>query len=207
MRLVAVVLFLLFGVHGLCQEGYKRWQLNAKAGVIVAQASANILFVRTKVDIPAGILPVVDLRYFVRRNIALELIASGSKHKLEVLTPLGLVDFGDVWIYPLNLNVQYHFGRAALRPYAGLGVNWTQFNLTGLDDNQEKAILDPVLGFGIQAGLDYRFSSRWSIVMDFKKLFLRTKADVSGLSTMSVPLVFRLFIDPWLGSVGLGYRF
>jgi outer membrane protein len=66
-----------------------------------------------------------------RKNIAAELILTyPQKHDVE----LGGTDIGSVKHLPPTLTLQYHFNpTGTVRPYVGLGVNYTRFTSVDLD--------------------------------------------------------------------------
>ena len=148
-------------------------------------------------DISNTYIPELDFTYFWTRNIATELILGTTPHKVEAT---GNIDVGDVWLLPPTLTVQYHpLPDSRFSPYAGVGINYTVFygeggGLSGFDVKNE-------FGFALQAGIDYAIAGNWSLNLDVKKLFLRPEAVTDTLRVDSVK------IDPWLVSIGVGYRF
>lgn len=148
-------------------------------------------------DITNTVIPELDFSYFITKNIALELILATTPHKVEAT---GDIDMGDVWLLPPTLTLQYHpLPDSRISPYVGAGVNYTIFygeggGLAGFDVKND-------IGFALQAGVDYALSGPWSLNLDVKKLFLRPEAVTSTLRVDEVR------IDPWLVSVGVGYRF
>ena len=149
-------------------------------------------------DITNSAIPELDFSYFFTKNIAAELILGTTHHKVHASTG---VDMGGVWLLPPTLTVQYHpLPDSRFSPYVGAGVNYTIFygekdvSLTGLKVHNS-------FGLALQAGVDYAVSGPWSVNLDVKKIFLRPEAVTSTLRVDNVK------IDPWLVSVGVGYRF
>ncbi len=205
--LILLICIALFGrAQSQDHEAYK-WQFNLKSGLFVPVTSAQVFFVQVNVDFPSRATPIFDLSYYFSKHIAAELIVSASKHKVGFGLPIGLIDLGDVWLYPLNVHLQYHLNLGRLDPYIGAGVNWTHFSLTALGDSIEKAVFDPVFGFGTQLGLNYYLNDRWSLNFDIKKLFLSTNVGITDTSLLSETLSIGLKIDPWLFGIGLGFHF
>ena len=148
-------------------------------------------------DISNTVIPELDFSYFITKNVAAELILATTPHKVEAT---GNIDVGDVWLLPPTLTLQYHpLPDSRISPYVGAGVNYTIFygeggGLSGFDVRND-------FGLALQAGVDYAISGPWSVNLDVKKLFLRPEAVTSTLRVDNVR------IDPWLVSVGVGYRF
>jgi len=147
--------------------------------------------------------PEVDISCFLTPNLAAELILTyPQKHTLyanggKIATLKHL---------PPTLTLQYHVtGLGGFRPYAGIGVNFTNFS----DVKWEPAVrtaLSPNIdrtstGLALQLGVDVPVGGGWLLNVDVKKLKLAT--DVSSAGTQ----VGTFKIDPALFSVGAGLRF
>jgi outer membrane protein len=147
--------------------------------------------------------PELDISYFLTPNLAAELVltypqehtlyANGSK--IATLKHL-----------PPTLSLQYHVtGLGALRPYAGLGINFTNFS----DVRFEPAVvtaLQPSIkrnstGGSIQIGADFALGGGWVLNADLKKVQLKTDV-YSGSAKAGT---FK--VDPTLFSLGAGLRF
>ena len=76
-------------------------------------------------------MPEFDITYFFTPNIAAELILTyPQKHDVE----LGGTGIGSVKHLPPTLTLQYHFNpTGTIRPYVGLGANYTRFSSVDLD--------------------------------------------------------------------------
>jgi len=180
------------------------WLVRGRATTVVPMDGGNVENRATGVDtgldvsnITNSVIPELDFTYFWTRNIATELVLGTTRHKVEAT---GGVDVGNVWLLPPTLTVQYHpLPDSRISPYIGAGINYTIFygeggGLPGFDVKND-------FGFALQAGVDYALSGPWSLNFDVKKLFLRPEAVTSTLRVDNVK------IDPWLVSVGVGYRF
>jgi outer membrane protein len=53
----------------------------------------------------------------------------------------------------------------------------------------------------LQAGLDYRIAPRWYLNADVKYMWMDTDVSLNGVRLTTVD------INPWLLSIGVGYRF
>lgn len=161
-------------------------------------------------------IPEVDFTYFFTDNIAAELIAGTSRHKVSgnLLTALGgSVEVGKVSLLPPTLTVQYHFfPKERVSPYVGAGINYTLFYRESAANTANSAGLAITntdyknrFGFALQAGVDVALTGAWSLNLDVKKIFLKT--DVTAQTNLGVPVTSKVTLDPWLVGVGVGYRF
>ncbi|MFZ3034623.1 MAG: OmpW family outer membrane protein [Parvibaculum sp.] len=149
-------------------------------------------------------VPELDFSYFVTDNIALELIAATTRHKVNGAGTLSGVSLGKVSLLPPTLTVQYHFmPKERFSPYVGAGLNYTFFYnedapggaVTSIDYKND-------VGYALQAGIDYAISGPWSLNVDVKKVFLSTDVSVNGGA-----ITGKVDLDPWVVGVGIGYRF
>lgn len=159
-------------------------------------------------------IPELDFSYFVTDNIALELIAGTSRHKVtgSLVTGHG-IDIGKVSLLPPTLTAQYHFfSKERISPYVGAGVNYTLFykeDAANVRNADGFAITSTDyknrFGWALQAGVDVALTNNWSLNLDVKKIFLKT--DVTASVNGAVPVTSKVTLDPWLVGFGVGYRF
>jgi outer membrane protein len=152
-------------------------------------------------DVSTEVIPTLTLSYFFTKNVAVELFCCFAKHQAELA---GAGDVADFWIFPPALTLQYHFdGMGAFKPYVGAGVQYiAPFSedgtgaLAGVDVD-----IDDALGFTLQAGFDVEVGLGWYLNADVKKTWIDHTVSVGGVEAFDIDL------DPWIFSVGLGYRF
>lgn len=143
-------------------------------------------------------IPEVDISYFYTPNVAVELILTVPQAQ-KVYSNGALI--GTFKHLPPTLLAQYHFtGLQGYKPYVGAGINYTdisQVNLLGgavtLDQDS--------WGGALQAGVDIPLDRNWSINLDVKKVYIKTRVYANGASAGTLKL------DPVLAGVGIGYRF
>lgn len=141
--------------------------------------------------------PELDISYFVTPNIALELVLTyPQKHDVRA----GGEKIGTLKHLPPTLSVQYHFtGLDVVRPYVGVGVNYTRFSSVNLPEGV--TIDKNSFGAAIGAGADFAVGGGWLLNVDVKKVQIRT--DVSLLGSE----IGKFKVDPVLFSIGVGKRF
>ncbi|AWK88896.1 OmpW/AlkL family protein [Azospirillum thermophilum] len=193
------------GVAVLPQE---KGTLNAGAPVNASIGSAKV---------GNDYIPEVDFTYFFTDNIAAELIAGTSRHKvrgnLNSIVGGNNIEIGKVSLLPPTLTVQYHFmPKERISPYVGAGVNYTLFyNEDAANTNNPNNLritstnYKNRFGFALQAGVDVALTGNWSLNVDVKKIFLKT--DVTASVNGAIPVTSKVTLDPWLVGVGIGYRF
>jgi len=146
--------------------------------------------------------PELDISYFITPNIAAELILTyPQKHTLYSNGN----EIGTLKHLPPTLTVQYHLPMGDFRPYAGLGLNATNFSDVQFSPAVVSALHPNVkrmsYGAAAQIGADYAIGGGWLLNFDVKKVQIKTKV-YSGTTEAGT---FK--VDPLLVSVGFGKRF
>ncbi len=153
-------------------------------------------------SIKSKLFPEFDVSYFFTPNLAAELVLTYPQK--QDLRSNGS-NIGSLKHLPPTLDIQYHFtGLAVVRPYLGAGVNYTRFSSVPFDASTSElgpSIKQNSFGLALQAGIDMPLSGGSLLNADVKKVHLAT--DVSSAGTK----VGTFKVDPWLISVGAGYRF
>lgn len=164
-------------------------------------------------DVSTEVIPALTLSYFFNKNLAVELFCCFAKHEIDAkgtIAPLG--EIADTWIFPPALTLQYHFtGLGAWKPYVGAGVQYIDFFDTGTGANRlgaTKVTIDDAFGFTLQAGLDFSLGNGWYLNADVKKTWLDTEVTWHNTALPGrINVVGDADLDPWIFSIGLGYRF
>lgn len=197
---------------------------HAEAGDVLVRARAILVspteessgvrpaFPNDEVSVTDSFAPEVDLTYFATDNVALELIAATTKHDVKGRGGLSAVgELADTWVLPPTLTLQYHFApRAKVRPYLGVGVNYTHFYKEDASDGLETAIgntnvkLKDSFGYALQAGTDIAVSEKLFLNLDIKYIDIDTEAK---LTTGALVNRVKVSLDPVVLGVGLGLRF
>lgn len=205
----------LIAVLGVAQAEQGDWLVRGRAIVVAPNTDSsgvNPGFPNGTVEVKDAVVPELDFTYFVRDNWGLELILATSPHDLkgkDDLSALGKV--ADVMALPPTLTLQYHFQpEASVRPYAGVGVNYTLFYNESASSSLENAIgntsidLDDSFGVAVQAGVDIDLNEKWFLNADIKYITISTDATLttgSAVNTVSVD------INPIVAGIGIGTRF
>ena len=143
-----------------------------------------------------------NITYMINPNIGVELLgAFPFKHDIKA-TGLGKV--AETKQLPPTVTVQYHFlPNSNVRPYAGVGLNYTTFfsektkgALSGTDLN-----LDDSWGFAGQLGVDVDVAPNWFVNADVRYIDIDTKAKLNGAGLGTVK------IDPVVFGINIGTHF
>ncbi|PCI77361.1 MAG: outer membrane protein OmpW [SAR86 cluster bacterium] len=155
--------------------------------------------------------------YMITDNIGAEVLAATPfEHDL---TAIGLDQYGFATRnlgtshqLPPTLTFNYFLGDAnsTIRPYVGLGVNYTTFFDKSLSNQARNELgansldLDDSFGLAYRAGIDWYLSDNWMLNASMWKIDIDTDASFnSALGKVTADID----IDPWVYMISLGYRF
>ncbi len=143
-------------------------------------------------------MPEFDVTYFFTPNIAAELVLTVPQKQDVYLDGNRIGTFKHL---PPTLLVQYHFiPNGTFRPYIGAGLNFTRIWGENIANNSLQ--LDSwSVGPALQIGMDYKLTKNWFLNADIKKIWLSSDVKAGDVKISKVNL------DPWLFSMGVGYRF
>jgi outer membrane protein len=149
-----------------------------------------------------SLVPTLGFTYFVTDNIAVDLIAGTSTHSIDAEGPKTDVVVHRTWVLPPTLSLQYHFlPKSRFSPYLGAGVNYMWF-YDGHDLNGFTVKVPSGFGASLEAGGDLAVSQHASINVDLKKIFFSANANINNGAFHS-----HVNLDPWVPSVGVGWKF
>jgi outer membrane protein len=150
-------------------------------------------------SVNAKTFPTLDIVYFLTPNLAAELILTVPQRHNVRDAALGRI--GSISHLPPTLSVQYHFtGMQGLRPYVGVGLNFTRLTDVNLDI-AGASLRRNSFGLALGAGVDVPLGGGWLIGADLKKVQIDTDVRLNGAKLGTFE------INPWLFSVGVGRRF
>jgi outer membrane protein len=189
------------------------FMIRAGVSVIAPDSSADVfgptgaLIPGADAEISTEVVPTATISYFFTENIAAELFCCFAKHDVEgVAGVLAGADLGDTWIFPPAVTLQYHFTNfEGFKPYVGVGAQFIAFFDEGPSTSGALAgaalSVDDSIGVTLQAGVDFELQDGWYLNGDVRKTFLDMDARWSTGHSADVTL------DPWIFTVGIGYRF
>lgn len=152
-------------------------------------------------DVKSSTRPSFSLTYMATQNIGVELLgALPFKHRLD--SNLGRL--GQTKHLPPTLSLQYHFlPNSNIQPYVGVGVNYTHF----FDTESAGALQGSTLkiknswGLAAQVGVDIALNKDWFLNADLRYIDIRPDVQLNGRS------IGKAKLNPWVTTLGVGYRF
>lgn len=169
------------------------------------------------VSVKSGIALGLTGAYFITDNIAVELLASTPfQHDIKATGSLGGnsvdgLDVADVRHLPPTLSIQYHIQSGGpIRPYVGVGVNFTRF----FDDDLEQETralgfndidLENSWGVAAQLGADYELANGFLFNTAVRFIDIDTDARLNNPNGEDPELDVE--VDPLVFEVGIGYVF
>lgn len=156
----------------------------------------------------------LNFGYMLTDNWGIELLAATPFSHDVSLGGVGKI--AEVKHLPPTLVAQYYFGDAQskLRPYVGVGVNFTNFFdekfTNDVDGRLSNLSLSNSWGWAAQAGLDYQMNRNWLVNASvwYAKINTDVKFNYKLLeSGAQVPVTIETDIDPWVYMVSVGYTF
>ncbi|ACJ30096.1 OmpW [Shewanella piezotolerans WP3] len=151
----------------------------------------------------------LNFGYMLTDNIGIELLAATPFSHDISLGSLGKI--AETKHLPPTLVAQYYFGNAnsKLRPYAGIGVNFTnffdnEFTQDAKDLGLSELSLSNSWGVAAQVGIDYQMNDNWLI--NASVWYAQISTDVT-FNLGDAPQNVETDIDPWVYMVSVGYTF
>ena len=150
------------------QQG--NWMVGAKALLLDPDVSSTVS-IGGGAKANSDVVPMLDIRYFITRDISLETMWGYSEHRLRALeTALGDMSLGTTKILPFSLTAQYN-ARAdnQISPYVVVGLNYTLF-VDGFPGDAQDLKFDYGFGTVFNLGVDYFPDDRRFFNIDVKNI-------------------------------------
>lgn len=150
----------------------------------------------------------LNFGYMLTDNFGVELLAATPFSHDVSLEGVGKI--AETKHLPPTLVAQYYFGDAQskLRPYIGVGVNFTNFFDNEFTNDLNGALTDLSLsnswGLAAQVGLDYQINKSW--LVNASVWYAQISTDVK-FKLADAPVTIETDIDPWVYMVSVGYTF
>lgn len=149
----------------------------------------------------------LNFGYMLTDNFGVELLAATPfSHDVS----LGGTKIAETKHLPPTLVAQYYFGDAQskLRPYVGVGVNYTNFFDNEFTNDLGGALTDLSMstswGLAAQAGVDYQVNKNW--LVNASVWYAQISSDVK-FKLSGDTVVIDTDINPWVYMVSVGYTF
>ncbi|AZY50624.1 OmpW/AlkL family protein [Bordetella avium] len=176
-----------------------------KVGVTQVRPQSNngsVLNGSVDLDVNNSTRPSFTVTYMATRNVGIELLGAWPfEHDIR---GSGLGTIGKTKHLPPTLSLQWHFlPDSTVQPYVGVGLNYTHF----FDTQARGALAGSNLklkdswGLAGQVGVDVKLSERWFLNADLRYIDISSKVKLDG------ERIGTARINPWVATVGVGYRF
>lgn len=167
-----------------------------------AFTALSINFASGAVHVNSKFIPEFDISYNFTDHLSTEVVLTIPQTQDVSLAGVGAL--GTFKHLPPTFLLQYHFMEptSKFQPYVGFGFNYTLIWGTSLKVATVPLALEhSSIGLAAQAGFDYEIGNKMFLNIDIKKAGLQSDVLAGGARLTTAKL------DPWLYSVGLGWRF
>lgn len=173
------------------------WLARAGVSYIVPTSDPGDILPGT-IDIDSDPGLTFNVAYFFTPHLAIDVLGGlPFEHDIK----LNGDKVGKTKQLPPIVSLQYHFAPdAQIRPFVGIGLNYTYFYDEELD-NGAKLELSDSWGAAFQVGLDVAIDEHWSLGGDVRYAKIDSDVKINGNKVGSVD------VDPTVYSLNLGYRF
>lgn len=179
------------GVHNVAPK--------SNNGTLVGTPLGNL-----KMDVSNNARPSVTGEYFLKDNLGLEVLAAlPFEHDINVV---GVGKVGSTKHLPPTVSLQYHFGAGKVRPFVGVGLNYTKFFSTHTEGVIAGTKLDLSDSWGLAGhiGVDFQVSEKAAIRIDYRKIDIDTDVKLNG-ANLGAPNTVN--IDPSVYGVAYVFSF
>ncbi|AAZ19176.1 probable outer membrane protein, OmpW family [Psychrobacter arcticus 273-4] len=183
------------------------WTVAAGAHYVDPKSDNGTLNNGLSVDVDGDVRPTISGEYFIANNVGVELLAAIPFHHdftlndatgKEILT-------GKTQHLPPTLSLQYHFDDYNLpmnvKPFIGVGVNYTTFFKEKLNQPGADLKLDDNVGIAGHIGLDIPFAPTEAFRIDARYMDIKTDATLNGTD------IGEIDISPWVYGVAFVKQF
>jgi outer membrane protein len=148
----------------------------------------------------------LNFTYMVTDNVGVELLAAWPfEHDIKATGSIAaLGEVAETKQLPPTVTAQWHFiPQGSIRPFVGLGVNYTNF----FSEDTKGALagsslkLDDSWGLAGELGVDIDVGSNWFVSGQVWYMDIDTEATLDGA------VKFDVEIDPWAYMIGVGTKF
>lgn len=188
-------LFLMSNTQILAAES--PWQIRLGVSTLVPASDPGSI-TPGQIDIDNDTGPTFNIAYFITHNLAVDVLGGlPFKHDIK----LNGSKVGDTKQLPPIVTLQWHFSPdAPIRPFVGIGLNYTYFYDEHLDSGADFELSDS-WGIAYQAGIDVAIDDHWSIGGDVRYARIDSSVKIDDQKVGSVD------VDPFVYSLNLAYRF
>ena len=175
LALAAMPAFAQSAGHWTLGVGVHNVDTKSDNGTLTATPLGNL-----KMDIGSNARPTITGEYFLKDNLGVEILAAlPFQHDINVV---GVGKVGSTKHLPPTVSLQYHFGQGKVRPFVGVGLNYTTFFSTKTEGAIDGTNLDLSNSWGLAGhiGVDFQVSEKGAIRIDYRKIDIDTDVKLNG---------------------------
>lgn len=131
-------------------------------------------------DVGSNIRPTITGEYFLKDSLGLEVLAAlPFQHDINLV---GVGQVGSTRQLPPTVSLQYHFATGKVKPFLGLGLNYTKFFSTSSEGAIAGTDLELSDSWGLAGhiGVDFQVSEKAAIRIDYRKIDIDTDVRLNG---------------------------
>jgi outer membrane protein len=132
------------------------------------------------IDVGSNTRPTITGEYFLKDNLGIEILAAlPFQHDINVV---GVGQVGSTKHLPPTVSLQYHFGQGKVKPFVGIGLNYTTFFSTETEGAIAGTNLDLSDSWGLAGhlGIDFQVSEKGAIRIDYRMIDIDTDVKLNG---------------------------
>ena len=144
-------------------------------GTLTATPLGNL-----EIDVGSSVRPTITGEYFFMDHLGVEVLAAlPFEHDINVV---GVGTVGSTKHLPPTVSLQYHFGQGKVKPFVGVGLNYTTFFSTKSEGVIAGSNLDLSNSWGLAAhvGVDFKVGEKGAIRIDYRKIDIDTDVKLNG---------------------------
>lgn len=177
------------------------WVMRLGATVVEPNdSSTSNAFPDDAIGVDSGTSLSISFTYMYAENMGVEILA--SLPFTHDITAVGTT-VGEVEHLPPTVSWEYHFTpKSDVRPYVGVGLNWTTILDESIDIPGQKLSVDDSTGLALTAGVDVDINKDWFFNASVRYMDIDTTAEIKPLGAK-----IDLEIDPYVYTLGVGTTF
>lgn len=186
------------------QEDEPKWLVRLMVlGINQTNIRTEVSGINGSIEIPSTVKPGLDISYFVTDHWAIEFQGGVTTTDYRIIgSAIGDFDIGSVETASAGLTLQYHFRpKSTLRPYFGIGVNYSKTRDVTPADNIPDFEIDDITSLILNTGIDYQLGDSWFASASLRYLVIPTyHAEGQAFDT-------EITLNTLIPGVGISYRF
>ncbi len=170
------------------------WTVGVGAAYVDPQSDASVLKNGASVTVDENTQPSLTFEYFPANNVGIEVLAAlPFQHDINI----GGNYAGKTQHLPPTVSLNYHFDglHSKVKPFVGVGVNYTTFFKERLYTPSVDLELDDSVGAAGQVGVDFKISDRDAVRVNARYINIESDVKLNGADAGTVE------INPWVYGV------